>query len=79
MDNLTTNIKRVMIIFLIVFVVLMGYLGYFTLVKGPKIVTRPDNRRMWDIRNKVVRVIAMARLSGVKSVIGKVAALLFTK
>lgn len=44
-----------MIIFLIVFVVLMGYLGYFTLVKGPEIVTRPDNRRMWDIRNKVVR------------------------
>jgi len=55
MDNMTTNIKRVMIIFLLVFVVLMGYLAYFTLVKGPGIVTRPDNRRMWDIRNKVVR------------------------
>jgi cell division protein FtsI/penicillin-binding protein 2 len=55
MDNLTSNIKRVMIIFLLVFVVLMGYLAYFTLVKGPDIVTRPDNRRMWDIRNKVVR------------------------
>lgn len=55
MDNLTSNIKRVMIIFLIVFVVLMSYLAYFTLVKGPDIVTRPDNRRMWDIRNKVVR------------------------
>jgi cell division protein FtsI/penicillin-binding protein 2 len=55
MDNLTTNIKRVMIIFLLIFVVLMGYLAYFTLVKGPEIVTRPDNRRMWDIRNKVVR------------------------
>lgn len=55
MDNLTANIKRIMIIFLLVFVVLMGYLAYFTLVKGPDIVTRPDNRRMWDIRNKVVR------------------------
>lgn len=55
MDNLTNNIKRVMIIFLLVFVVVMGYLAYFTLVKGPDIVTRPDNRRMWDIRNKVVR------------------------
>ncbi len=55
MDNLTTNIKRVMVIFLLVFVVLMGYLAYFTLFKGPDIVTRPDNRRMWDIRNKVVR------------------------
>jgi penicillin-binding protein A len=55
MDNLTANIKRVMAIFLLVFVVLMGYLAYFTLVKGPDIVTRPDNRRMWDIRNKVVR------------------------
>ncbi len=55
MDNLTNNIKRVMIIFLLVFVVVMGYLAYFTLLKGPNIVTRPDNRRMWDIRNKVVR------------------------
>lgn len=55
MNNLTVNIKRVMIIFLIVFVVLISYLAYFTLVKGPDIVTRPDNRRMWDIRNKVVR------------------------
>ncbi len=55
MDNLTINIKRVMVIFLIVFVVLISYLSYFTLVKGPGIVTRPDNRRMWDIRNKVVR------------------------
>lgn len=55
MDNLTNNIKRIMIIFLIVFLVLISYLAYFTLVKGPEIVTRPDNRRMWDIRNKVVR------------------------
>lgn len=55
MDNLTTNIKRVMIVFLIVFIVLMGYLSYFTLFKGPKIVVRPDNRRMWDVRNEVVR------------------------
>lgn len=55
MDNLTTNIKRVMIIFLIVFVVLISYLSYFTLFRGPEISTRPDNRRMWDVRNKVVR------------------------
>lgn len=55
MDNLTTNIKRVMIVFLIVFIVLMGYLSYFTLFKGPNIATRSDNRRMWDVRNKVVR------------------------
>ncbi|HEX2927000.1 MAG TPA: penicillin-binding protein 2 [Ruminiclostridium sp.] len=55
MDNLTNNIKRIMIIFLIIFLVLISYLAYFTLVKGPEIVTRPDNRRMWDIRNKVVR------------------------
>jgi len=55
MNNLTANIKRVMIIFLIVFVVLISYLSYFTLFKGPEISTRPDNRRMWDIRNKVVR------------------------
>ncbi len=55
MDNLTTNIKRVMIIFLIVFVVLISYLSYFTLFRGPEISTRPDNKRMWDVRNKVVR------------------------
>lgn len=72
MDNLTTNIKRVMIIFLIVFVVLMGYLGYFALVKGPEIVTRPDNRRMWDIRNKVVRGTIYDRNGKVLSVSEKV-------
>ncbi len=44
-----------MVVFLIVFIVLMGYLSYFTLIKGPNIVARPDNRRMWDVRNKVVR------------------------
>lgn len=55
MDNLTSNIKQVMVIFLVVFVILISYLSYFTLFKGPEIVTRPDNRRMWDIRNKVVR------------------------
>ncbi len=55
MNNLTTNIKRVMVIFLIVFVVLISYLSYFTLFRGPGIATRPDNRRMWDIRNQVVR------------------------
>lgn len=55
MDNLTTNIKRVMIIFLVVFIVLISYLSYFTLFRGSEIATRPDNRRMWDIRNKVVR------------------------
>jgi Cell division protein FtsI/penicillin-binding protein 2 len=55
MDNLTNNIKRIMIIFLLIFLVLISYLAYFSLVKGPEIVTRPDNRRMWDIRNKVVR------------------------
>ncbi|PYG90322.1 cell division protein FtsI/penicillin-binding protein 2 [Ruminiclostridium sufflavum DSM 19573] len=61
MDNLTSNIKRVMIIFLVVFIVLMGYLSYFTLFKGPDIVTRPDNKRMWDVRNKVVRGIIYDR------------------
>ncbi len=55
MDNLTTNIKRVMVIFLVVFVILISYLSYFTLFRGPVIATRPDNRRMWDIRNQVVR------------------------
>ncbi|MHB8066144.1 MAG: peptidoglycan D,D-transpeptidase FtsI family protein, partial [Ruminiclostridium sp.] len=72
MDNLTTNIKRVMVIFLLVFVILMGYLAYFTLVKGPDIVTRPDNRRMWDIRNKVVRGTIYDRNAKVLSVSEKV-------
>lgn len=55
MNNITINIKRVMVIFLVVFVVLISYLCYFTLFRGPDISTRPDNRRMWDIRNNVVR------------------------
>ena len=55
MDKLTANIKRVMIVFLAVFLLLMGYLSYFTLVKGPQIVTNTDNKRLWDIRNQVER------------------------
>lgn len=55
LDNLTSGIKRVMVVFLIVFFVLISYLSYFVIFTGPKIVTRTDNKRLWDTRYKVLR------------------------
>ena len=55
MDDITKNIKRVLIVFLICFVGLVSYITYFEMVVGPKIVNNASNKRVWVKRNEVLR------------------------
>lgn len=53
--DISKNIKRVMMVFLICFMSLIGYITYFEIQVGPKDVLSPYNRRLWAQRNEVLR------------------------
>jgi peptidoglycan glycosyltransferase len=55
MKDISTNIKRVLMVFLICFMALISYITYFEIVIGPSIVNSPYNRRLWVKRNEVLR------------------------
>ena len=55
MNDISTNIKKVMIIFLLCFLALISYLTYFEIFKAPAIALKPENRRLWVKRNEVLR------------------------
>jgi peptidoglycan glycosyltransferase len=55
MNDISTNIKKVMIIFLLCFLALISYLTYFEIFKAPAISLKPENRRLWVKRNEVLR------------------------
>jgi peptidoglycan glycosyltransferase len=55
MNDLSNNIKKVMIVFLLLFVVLITYFTFFFIVKGPEAVNSPQNKRLWAKRNEVLR------------------------
>ncbi|MHC1683907.1 MAG: peptidoglycan D,D-transpeptidase FtsI family protein [Clostridiaceae bacterium] len=55
MQDITTNVKKVMIVFLIVFIALITYITYFQTVEGPALANREDNKRSWAIRNEILR------------------------
>lgn len=55
MIDITKNIKRVLIVFLIFFVGLISYITYFEIIVGPNIVSNPANQRLWVKRNEVLR------------------------
>jgi len=55
MDEISTGIKKVLFIFLLLFVVVISYVAYFELYTAPKIVNNSDNARLWATRNKVLR------------------------
>jgi peptidoglycan glycosyltransferase len=55
MENISNNIKKVMIVFLLLFVALITYLTIFFVVKGPEVVNSPYNKRLWAKRNEVLR------------------------
>ncbi|AYD39389.1 penicillin-binding protein 2 [Clostridium fermenticellae] len=54
-DNISNNIKKVLLVFLLCFIVLISYITYFEMVVGPKIVDNQANRRLWVKRNEVLR------------------------
>jgi penicillin-binding protein A len=55
MNDLSSNIKKVMMVFLLLFLALITYLSFFFIFKGPSVVGRPENKRLWAKRNEVLR------------------------
>ncbi|ENK1244339.1 peptidoglycan D,D-transpeptidase FtsI family protein [Clostridium sp. FAM 1755] len=55
MKDISNNIKKVLLVFLICFMGLITYITYFEIVVGPKIVDSSYNRRLWVKRNEVLR------------------------
>ncbi|PIH04372.1 peptidoglycan D,D-transpeptidase FtsI family protein [Clostridium combesii] len=55
MKDISNNIKKVLLVFLICFMGLITYITYFEIVVGPKIVDSTYNRRLWVKRNEVLR------------------------
>lgn len=55
MNDISNNIKKVMIVFLMCFLGLFIYITYFEVSVGPKIVSSQYNRRIWAQKNKVLR------------------------
>lgn len=55
MDNITKNVKLILIVFLVLFLALFTYLAYFEIFTGPKIIGNQDNKRLWAKRNEVLR------------------------
>jgi peptidoglycan glycosyltransferase len=55
MNDISNNIKKVLIIFLVCFIGLISYITYFEMIEGPKIVDNAYNRRLWIKRNEVLR------------------------
>lgn len=55
MEDLTLNIKKVLIIFLLLFVVLISYFSYFVIVRGEEVAYNPRNQRLAAKRNAVLR------------------------
>lgn len=53
--DISINIKKVMIVFLLCFMAIISYITYFELFKAPEVVKSPYNKRLWAIRNEVLR------------------------
>lgn len=55
MDDLSINIKKVLIVFLLLFVALISYFSYFIAFDGPSVANKVQNKRLWAKRNEVLR------------------------
>lgn len=60
-NDLTSNIKKVLVVFLLLFITLISYIGYFQLFKAHDIAARKENKRLWVKRNEVVRGVIYDR------------------
>lgn len=54
-NDISTNIKKVLVVFLLCFVGIISYITYFEFYKSEEVVKSPYNRRLWAIRNEVLR------------------------
>jgi peptidoglycan glycosyltransferase len=55
MNDISKNIKKVLLVFLLCFIGLFTYITYFEIFVGPNIVTNTYNKRLWVKRNEVLR------------------------
>jgi penicillin-binding protein A len=55
MNDISTSIKKVLIVILIFFIGLTVYISYFEIFVGPQIVNSTYNKRLWVKRNEVLR------------------------
>ncbi|MFT8313761.1 MAG: penicillin-binding transpeptidase domain-containing protein [Clostridium sp.] len=55
MNDISIGIKKVLFVFLLLFVVVISYVAYFEIYVAPKIVNNTDNKRLWAKRNEVLR------------------------
>ena len=55
MNDFRNNVKRVMAVFLVLFVALISYIAYFQIFEAPGIAADSNNKRLWAKRNEIVR------------------------
>jgi penicillin-binding protein A len=55
MNDMSSSIKKVLVVFLMLFFALITYLTYFEIAVAPKIVNSTLNKRTWVKRNEVLR------------------------
>ncbi|KOA19606.1 penicillin-binding protein A [Clostridium homopropionicum DSM 5847] len=55
MNDISQNIKKVLVVFLICFMGVMSYIAYFQVLKADKIVESPYNKRLQAKRNAILR------------------------
>jgi penicillin-binding protein A len=54
-NDISNNIKKVFVVFLICFLGIISYITYFEFYKAAEVVKSPYNKRLWAIRNEVLR------------------------
>ncbi|HEY5561873.1 MAG TPA: penicillin-binding transpeptidase domain-containing protein [Clostridiaceae bacterium] len=55
MDDMSSSIKKVLVVFLFFFFAVITYITYFEIAVAPKIVNSTLNKRTWVKRNEVLR------------------------
>lgn len=55
MNDISKNIKNVLIVFLLCFIATIVYLTYFEIFLSPDLVINPMNKRSWAKRNEILR------------------------
>lgn len=55
MKNVSNSVKQVMVVFLFCFVALISYIAYFQFFLADNIANQQDNKRLWAVRNEVLR------------------------
>ncbi|MFA9397522.1 MAG: peptidoglycan D,D-transpeptidase FtsI family protein [Clostridiaceae bacterium] len=55
MKDLSKPIKKVLVVYLMFFVILFSYIGYLEIFKADDLVNSQYNQRLWDRRDEVIR------------------------